>query len=80
MIKYEIGGTAGNAFAIIGFVHNELLSAGKTKEEVDAVVDDMQSSDYQHLLEVFDKHFGTVITIVKNGKRVFPKRKKNGIT
>jgi hypothetical protein len=31
----------------------------------EAIVEDMMSGDYEHLLEVFDEHFGEFITLYR---------------
>ena len=31
----------------------------------DEIINEMQSSDYEHLLEVFDKNFGSFVTLLR---------------
>ena len=38
---------------------------GKSKKEVDAIIDDMMSGDYEHLIEVFDRNFGEYVDLVR---------------
>ena len=32
--------------------------------DVDSIIKDMESSDYEHLIKVFDKHFGMIVDLV----------------
>lgn len=43
-------GVNGNAFAIMGHFQREARRAGWTKEEIDLVLTEAKSSDYDHLL------------------------------
>lgn len=45
-------GVDGNAYAIMGTVQRGLIRAGAPKEYIAKVINDMQSSDYDHLLAV----------------------------
>ena len=35
--------------------------------DVDSIIKDMESSDYEHLIKVFDKHFGSIVDLVYRG-------------
>jgi hypothetical protein len=48
----EVVPAYGNAFSIIGAVANALKSAGNSREDVDAVREEMMEGDYNHLLQV----------------------------
>lgn len=50
-VTVQLGGSDGNAFAIIGAVQRALRRAGVSKEEVDTFFDEATSGDYDHLLE-----------------------------
>lgn len=51
----DLTGPKGNAFYLMG-------RAGKLADQLGldgpAILGDMQSGDYEHLIKVFDKHFG----------------------
>jgi hypothetical protein len=50
--ELELAGTDGNAFAVMGNVRSALRRAGNTKEDIAAVLAEMQAGDYDHLLAV----------------------------
>jgi len=58
----DISGPAGNAFNLMGVASS---IARKMELDEDAIISDMMSGDYEHLLEVFDKHFGNYIDLVR---------------
>ena len=53
-------GPDGNAFALMGYASNFAKQLGLNKEEI---INEMMSSDYEHLLQVFDKHFGSFVIL-----------------
>lgn len=55
-VKLKLVGIDSNAFAIMGAFSRQAKRENWTKEEIDAVLDDAMSSDYQHLLSVIMKH------------------------
>jgi hypothetical protein len=50
-------GRDGNAFVIMGACQSAARKAGWTKEQIDAVLNEMQSGDYNHLLATAMKFF-----------------------
>lgn len=60
--QIDLNSPEGNAFFLFGM-------AGKLAEQLgldeEAILKDMQSSDYEHLIQVFDKHFGDFIDLVR---------------
>lgn len=56
----DLTGPDGNAFALMGYASRFARQLG-----IDAkpILDDMTSSDYEHLLEVFDNHFGDYVIL-----------------
>lgn len=61
MLEIDISGPDGNAFALMG-IGKKL--AKQLDLEFGPIMNDMTSGDYEHLLEVFRKHFGTVVELV----------------
>lgn len=47
----------GNAFMVIALCQRAARKAGWSKEQIDSVVQDMMSSDYDHVLQVALKNF-----------------------
>jgi len=61
----DLTGPEGNAFCLIGIAQGFNKQLGKTQEDSDAIIDDMQSSDYEHLIEVFDEHYGDFVDLYR---------------
>lgn len=49
-ISIELVGQDGNAFSILGRLQRALRQGGVPRDEIDAVMADAQSGDYNHLL------------------------------
>ena len=59
----DLTGPDGNAFYLMGTACNLMKQLKFTPEEADGVLDEMKSSDYENLIKVFDKYFGSVIDL-----------------
>jgi len=64
-IEIDLTGPQGNAFFLLGTAKSLGEQMGLHKEEISMIIDDMQSSDYDHLVEVFDQHFGNFVTLYR---------------
>jgi hypothetical protein len=62
-IVIDLTGPQGNAFFLLGTAQNFARQLGYTKEEITDLLDQMKSSDYENLLEVFDHHFGSFVIL-----------------
>ena len=60
-IVIDLTGPQGNAFFLLGYAKK--LAKQLYFEDVDGLLDDMQSSDYEHLIQVFDEHFGDFVIL-----------------
>ena len=56
----DLSGPEGNAFALLGMAKTWGRQIGL---DTDSIINDMTSSDYDHLLEVFEKWFGAVAVL-----------------
>lgn len=56
----DIDGPAGNAFALMGQAQSFAKQCGWPKNKTSEMLEDMQSGDYEHLIHVFDKHWGEI--------------------
>ena len=56
VIKVNIAGPQGNAWALMAIISKVLEAANYSKEDIDKVMEDMRSSDYDHVLEVAKKY------------------------
>jgi hypothetical protein len=67
-IEIDLTGPNGNAFALMGIARNiakQLDRAGANDIEIDVIIKDMMSGDYEHLLEVMEKNFGDYIIMYR---------------
>ena len=55
-VKCKLVGVDGNAYVLMGHWQHAARKAKRTKEEIDAVLKDAMSSDYNHLLCVLESH------------------------
>ena len=61
-ITIDLTGPQGNAYYLLGTAKN-------LAKQLDlnglVIMEDMQSGDYENLLEVFDNHFGNIVTLYR---------------
>ena len=62
--EINLSGPQGNAYFLLGTAKNFGKQLGL---DVDSIIKDMESSDYEHLIKVFDKHFGMIVDLVYRG-------------
>ncbi len=56
----DLTGPDGNAFALLGFAKNFANQLGL---EFSKISDEMTSGDYENLIQVFDKYFGSFVIL-----------------
>jgi len=61
MRQIDLSGPEGNAFSLMGTARRWGNQLGL---DTDAILDDMKSGDYEHLLDVFREHFSSVCELV----------------
>lgn len=61
MRTIDIEGADGNAFALLGYAKS---FAKQLDWDAKAITDEMKAGDYDHLLDTFEKHFGSFVEIV----------------
>jgi uncharacterized protein YeeX (DUF496 family) len=52
----------------MALVDNLGVKLGLNQEEINKIINEMKSSDYDNLVKVFTKKFGMVVKVYKNGK------------
>jgi len=61
-ITIDLTGPQGNAYYLLGTAKN-------LAKQLDlnglVIMEDMRSGDYENLLEVFDNHFGNIVTLYR---------------
>lgn len=61
-IEIDLTGPQGNAFYLLGTARN--LAKQLDLDET-AICDEMTSGDYENLVQVFDKNFGSIVTLYR---------------
>lgn len=64
-IQVDLDSPLGNANALIGLAQSLGRQLKMSRTDIEAIVVDMQSSDYDHLIDVLDKKFGDFLDIYK---------------
>ena len=59
-IIIDLTGPDGNAFVLMGYAANFCKQLGLDK---DKVIAEMKESDYENLIQVFDKYFGSFVIL-----------------
>ena len=62
-IVIDLTGPEGNAFVLLGKAKSFAKAIGMNGVEAEALINDMTSGDYEHLIQVFDKHFGSFVIL-----------------
>jgi hypothetical protein len=59
-IIIDLTGPQGNAFFLMGTAARLASQLGLNKDQI---IGEMIAGDYEHLVQVFDKHFGTFVIL-----------------
>ena len=59
----DLNGPEGNAFCLLGTAMSLCKQIGISDTRTEEIVDEMKSSDYEHLIQTFDKYFGMIIDL-----------------
>ena len=62
-IVIDLTGPDGNAYALMGYAKNFAKQLGWEKERYQNLITEMMDGDYEHLLQVFDREFGTFVVL-----------------
>ena len=62
-IVIDLTGPQGYAFCLMGYARDYGKQIGMEKADIDEMIKDMMSSDYEHLIQVFDAKFGDFVTL-----------------
>ena len=63
-IEIDLSGPEGNAFVLLGMAENFAKQLGYDELETSDLLTNMQSADYNHLVNVFDNAFGSFVTLI----------------
>ena len=61
-LELDTTGPDGNAFVVLGMAGSLAKELGLDKSEIQ---NEMTAGDYEHLIDVFEKHFGDYVTIYR---------------
>ena len=59
----DLTGPQGNAFVLLGYAKQFARQLKFDNELKDKIIDEMTQSDYEHLVETFDKYFGEFVIL-----------------
>jgi len=59
-IVIDLTGPEGNAFVLLGYARNYAKQLGL---DADKICNEMRESDYENLLQVFDRYFGDFVIL-----------------
>tara|TARA_R100000455_G_C6159733_1_gene45506 strand:+ start:293 stop:526 length:234 start_codon:yes stop_codon:yes gene_type:complete len=65
-IIIDLDGPDGNAFVLMATAKRFAKQLCYEDIEINSMLEDMKSSDYENLLKVFDKHFGDFVILEKS--------------
>ena len=65
-IEIDLSGPEGNAFVLLGYA-SRLGKRMYGYEKTEAILDEMRLSTYELLILTFDKYFGEVVTLYREG-------------
>jgi hypothetical protein len=61
-IEIDLTGPEGNAFVLFGYARK---FARQLDCDPEPILADMKSGDYEHLVRVFDREFGSFVTLIR---------------
>jgi len=64
-IEVDLTGPQGNAFYLLGLVSSFGRQLGWSSEEITKITTEMMSGNYENLISVFDREFGSFVTLYR---------------
>ena len=65
MIEINLNGPQGNAFFLLGTASKLGRQLGLDREEIEIILRQMRFSDYENLINVFDRNFGDLVILYR---------------
>lgn len=65
VVEIDLKGLEGSAHILLAYARKLGYTLGLTEEEVKDVMNEMQSHDYEHLVRVFEEHFGEFVIMYR---------------
>jgi hypothetical protein len=63
-LHLDLSSSDGNAFTLLGIANRYATRMGLKDEEKFKIIGEMQSGDYDNLIQVFDKYFGDHVELL----------------
>ena len=60
--RIDLTGPDGNAMCLMGYAKQYARQLGL---DFEPILKDMMSSDYEHVVQVFDEHFGDYVDLIR---------------
>ena len=64
-IEIDLTGPQGNAFFLLGTASKLGRQLGFDRDEIEILLREMKRGDYENLVNVFDKYFGSFVTLYR---------------
>ena len=64
-ISIDLTGPQGNAFVLLGAARKFMRQLSYEHEDIDDILEEMQSGDYENMVQVFDREFGSFVTLYR---------------
>jgi hypothetical protein len=64
-IEIDLTGPQGNAYFLLGTASKLGRQLGLDNDEIGVILRNMRSSDYENLINVFDRNFGNIVTLYR---------------
>ena len=65
MIEIDLSGPQGNAFFLLGTASKLGRQLGLDSDEIEIILRQMRSGDYENLINVFDRNFGDFVILYR---------------
>ena len=62
-IVIDLTGPQGNAFNLLATARSFCKQLDMSEKNTQAILDEMMSGDYENLIQVFDREFGSIVTL-----------------
>ena len=64
-IEIDLTGPQGNSFFLLGTASKLGRQLGLDSDEIEIILRQMRSGDYENLINVFDRNFGDFVTLYR---------------
>jgi hypothetical protein len=65
LVEIDLTGADGNAYALLAYAKKLAYQMGLSEEEEKELLREMKAGDYEHLIQVFEQHFGEFVILYR---------------